>query len=71
MEYILTLSFLCSNNTKSSISIEGANKMLSSEEVTTLMDTIIEKNIFKSKNGSFVKKSGAVLTQKAVSKFTV
>ncbi len=71
MEYILTLTFLCSNNSKSSMTIDGVNKLLTSSEVSALMDTIIEKNIFTNKNGSFVEKSGAQLTQKSVAKYNL
>ena len=40
-----------------------------SPSVTALMHTIISKNIFLAKNGILTGKSGAQLTQKAVTKF--
>ena len=35
------------------------------------MDTIISKNIFKTNSGDLVKKSGAQLTQRQVTKYEV
>lgn len=69
MEYSLTLSFICENGEKSSITIDGVKEDLTKEQVSTLMDTIISKNIFLTKNGALTKKSGAQLTKKAVTKF--
>lgn len=69
MNYSLTLTFLCSNGEKSSFSIDPVNKSISNDEVNALMNLIIEKNIFVSKNGDFVSKYNAVLTGKETSKF--
>ena len=69
MEYSLTLTFICENGEKSSISIDGVKKDLTKDQVSSLMDTIISKNIFLTKNGILTGKSGAQLTQKAVTKF--
>ena len=71
MEYSLNLTFICENGEKTSISIDGVKSDLTKNEVNSLMDIIIEKNIFLTKNGALVKKSGAQLTQKAVTKFEV
>ena len=60
MEYSLTLSFICENGEKSSITIDGVKDDLNKEQVTALMDTIISKNIFLTKNGALTKKSGAL-----------
>ena len=46
MEYSLTLTFICENGDKSSISIDGVKEDLNKDQVTALMDTIISKNIF-------------------------
>ena len=69
MEYSLTLTFICENGEKSSISIDGVKSDITKDQVSSLMDTIISKNIFLTKNGILTGKSGAQLTQKAVTKF--
>jgi len=71
MDYVLTLVFLCANGEKSSISIDAANPLLAPEEANTLMDTIISKNVFVTKNGSLTGKYDAYLTQKQVTKFAI
>ena len=71
MEYSLTLTFICENGEKSSISIDGVKSYITKDQVSSLMDTIISKNIFLTKNGILTGKSGAQLTQKAVTKFEV
>ena len=71
MEYSLTLTFICENGEKSSISIDGVKSDITKDQVSSLMDTIISKNIFLTKNGILTGKSGAQLTQKAVTKFEV
>jgi len=71
MDYVLTLVFLCANGEKSSISIDSASPLLAPEEAIALMDTIITKNIFITKNGSLTGKYDAYLTQKQVTKFAV
>ena len=69
MEYILTLNFICTNDSKASITIEGVKQLISDTEVANLMDTILAKNIFLTKNGSFKAKDSAHLTQRAVHGF--
>ena len=71
MQYSLTLTFVCENGEKSSISIDNVKDDITKEQVSALMDTIISKNIFLTKNGALVKKSGAQLTRKAVTKFEI
>lgn len=69
MEYILTLNFICANDSKASIVIEGVKQLISDTEVATLMDTILAKNIFLTKNGNFKAKGSAHLTQRAIRDF--
>ena len=69
MEFTLTMTFVCSNGEKSSISVSGINKAVSSNQVNELMDTIIAQNVFTTKNGDIVKKYGATFTSRQVSKF--
>ena len=71
MEYSLTLTIICENGEKSSISIDGVKSDLTKDQVSSLMDTIISKNIFLTKNGILTGKSGGQLTQKAVTKFEI
>ena len=56
---------------KSSISIDGVKNGITKDQASSLMDTIINKNIFLTKNGALTKKSGAQLTAKTVTKFEV
>ena len=69
MKWLVHSTFICENAEKSSITIDGVKEDLNKEQVTALMDTIISKNIFLTKNGALTKKSGAQLTRKAVTKF--
>jgi hypothetical protein len=69
MEYILTLNFICANDSKSSIVIEGVKQLISDVEVANLMDTILAKDIFLTKNGNFKGKDSAHLTQRAIRDF--
>jgi len=71
MDYILNLSFLCSNGDKSSITIDPVSPTIAPEEAVALMDVIIAKNVFVTKNGSLVGRYGANMTQKQVTKFDV
>ena len=69
MEYILTLNFICVSGSKASIVIEGVKQLISDVEVTNLMDTILAKDIFLTKNGNFKGKDSAHLTQRAIRDF--
>ena len=71
MEYILSMSFICASGDRTSITVNGVEPTISNVEVKALMDTIIEKNIFITKNGSLVEKYTAQLTQKQVTKLEV
>jgi hypothetical protein len=69
MEYILTLNFICDNDSKASIVIEGVKQLISDVEVASLMNTILTKDIFLTKNGGFKAIDSAHLTQRAVRDF--
>ena len=71
MEFTLSMTFTTSNGDKSTISIEGVKENLAQAEASTLMDTIIEKDIFLTKNGTLTGKYSAQLVQKQVTKFNV
>ena len=68
MEYSLQLVFLSETGAKSSITISEVKPGLTNEEVSTLMDTIIEKNIFETNKGALVSKYSAQLVQRTVTK---
>lgn len=71
MEHSLSMSFLTETGAKSSFNISGVKENLTQEEAIDLMDTIIENNVFVTKNGAYVKKSDAKLVAKTVTDFTV
>jgi hypothetical protein len=69
MEYILAMTFLTENGLKSSFSITGVRANITGAEVNSLMDLIIQKNIFFASSGALVKKAGAQLTERTVTKY--
>ena len=71
MEYTLAMTFLTTAGEKSTLSISGVKPAITKDEVNTLMDVIIAKNIFKTNSGDLVLKSGAQLTQRQVTKYEV
>lgn len=71
MDYTLIMTFLTSGGEKSTFSISGIKSDITSAEIKTLMNTIIEKNVFFATSGSLVGISAAQLTQKKVTKFDV
>lgn len=71
MEYTLSMTFLTAAGEKSTLSVSGVKPALTKDEVNALMDTVIAKNVFKTNSGDLVKKSGAQVTQRQVTKFDV
>ncbi|NSB16541.1 DUF2922 domain-containing protein [Clostridium beijerinckii] len=71
MEYVLALTFITENGLKSNFSISGVKPDVTPAQVNSLMDTIIQKNVFFSSSGALVKKSDAKLTEKTVTKIDV
>ncbi|MGL5153160.1 MAG: DUF2922 domain-containing protein [Clostridium sp.] len=71
MELILTMVFVGQTGEKSSFSVSGIKQDITEAEVATLMNLIIAKNIFMTKNGDLVSKVGASLTEKVVTKLDV
>lgn len=69
MEYILTLSFLCTNGAKSSLAISGVKPTITKDEIEALMDEIINNNIFLSSKGAFVEKDSASITERTVTSY--
>lgn len=54
-----------------SLNLSGVKTTLTKQEVFTLKDLIIEKNIFVVSSGALVAKSGAKFTERKVTKFDV
>ncbi|ALB45124.1 MULTISPECIES: DUF2922 domain-containing protein [Clostridium] len=71
MEYSLSMTFLTAAGEKSTLSVSGVKPSLTKDEINALMDTVIAKNVFKTNSGDLVKKSGAQVTQRQVTKFDV
>lgn len=71
MEYTLSMTFLTTAGEKNTLSISGVKSTLTKDEVNTLMDIVIAKNIFKTNSGDLTAKSGAQLTQRQVTKYEV
>ena len=71
MDYTLSMTFLNMSGDKSSITISGVKPGVTQSEASDLMDTIIEKNVFRTDGGSLTAKYSAQLTERAVTKFTV
>lgn len=69
MEYILTMTFLTERGQKSTISISGVKEGITKDQVNTLMNTIIQKNIFLTKSGALVSKDDAKLTERKITKY--
>ncbi len=69
MEYILSMTFLTSTGAKSSMTVSGIKSTITKEEISALMDTIIEKNIFQTKSGTLAGKSGANVTERKITKY--
>lgn len=71
MDYTLSMTFVNTGGDKVSISIAGVKPSITQAEASTLMDTIITKDIFLSKGGSLTSKYATQLTERAVTKFTL
>lgn len=59
----LTLTFVTSNGSKATLTIQGVKDGLTNEQVKALMDVIITNNIFLTKNGSLSSPSKAKVTE--------
>lgn len=71
MEYVLSMTFITSGGLKSTLSVSKVKANLSKAEINSLMDTIVAKNIFITKSGTFVKKESAQITERKITKFDV
>ena len=71
MDYTLSMTFLNVSGDKVPITISGVRSGVTQSEASTLMDTIIAKNVFRSDGGSLTAKYSSQLTERSVTKFTV
>ena len=71
MEYTLSMTFLTETDDKYTLSISGGRQNLNSQEVSDLMDIILENDIFISKKGAIASKYAAKVTERQITKFTV
>jgi hypothetical protein len=71
MEYVLSMIFLTESGLKSTISISGVKSTITKDQVNSLMDTIIAKNIFLSNSEALVSKYDAKLTERKITKYEV
>ena len=69
MEYILSMTFLTSTGAKSTMTVSGVKSTITKEEISALMDTIIEKNIFQTKSDILPSKSSANVTERKITKY--
>ena len=59
MEYSLSMTFVTETGDKVSMTVSGVKSDISQAEVSTLMNTIIGKDVFLTKNGSLTAKYSA------------
>jgi len=71
MEYSLLMTFINASGDKVNLSISGVKQDITEPQVSTLMDTIIAKDVFLSEGGSLASKYGAQLTQRQTTKFSL
>jgi len=71
MEYILSMLFTTESGKTSTFSINGVKPDLSQAEVLSLMNLIIEKNVFLMDTGALVGRNTAKITERKITKFDV
>ena len=71
MEYSLQMVFITEIGEKSSLTISEVRPALTNEDVVTLMDAIIENNIFSTNKGDLVSKYSAQVVQRDVTKIEI
>jgi len=68
MSNVLSISFITSNGSKASLSIADVRENITKEEIESLMNLIIEKGYFETKNGSLIAINAAKIVKKEESK---
>lgn len=59
----LVMTFITEGGEKSNLTVKNVKENLEKDAISTLMDTIITKNIFESKHGAFVQKNSASIVE--------
>jgi Protein of unknown function (DUF2922) len=59
----LVMTFSDGLGEKSNIILKNVKELITPEEVSEVMDTIVTSNVFEAKNGSLVKKEYATLVE--------
>jgi len=67
----LVMSFMNEEGKKASVTLNGVREDVTDAEVSTVMDTIVGKNIFQSSGGDLKVKDSAQLVERTVGKLTV
>lgn len=71
MEYSLSMTFGTSNGQKATIKISDVKENLTEDQISSLMNTIIEKDIFLTSKGTLTSKISAEVVQKGTTKYSL
>lgn len=71
MAKTLVMSFINAAGKKTSITVNNVKDSLTAAEVSTAMDTIVEKNIFNTTGGDIKSKDSASISEKTTEELTV
>lgn len=71
MDYTLSMVFITESGLKTSLSISGVKPDITKDQVDSLMNTIIEKDVFVTKSGKLATKESAHLVARNTTKFDV
>ena len=71
MEYILAMIFNTNSGKTTTLSVSGVTPVITNEQVITLMDTIVSKNVFEVTSGELISKNSAKLTERKITKYEI
>lgn len=71
MEYTLNMVFLTAGSKKTTFAVTDVDSSVTPEQINSLMDTIINENIFTTSSGDLVSKSSASIVAKTVTEVTI
>lgn len=69
MEYLLSMTFLTTSGSKTTLTISDVSPTLTKAQIMSAMDTIIAKNVFEPAAGAYLTKYNASFTQKTVTTY--
>ncbi|WP_454051867.1 DUF2922 domain-containing protein [Clostridium sp. Marseille-Q7071] len=67
----LVMTFITTKGSKSNMTVKNVKENLTTEQISNVMDLIVGKNIFETKQGDFISKSGAVLVETTKTKYNI